>query len=331
MDVVACTKNILSLCSGVGGLDIGIDIATGGRIRPVCYVEREAFAAAILATRMEQGDIPHAPIWSDVGTFDAKPWRGIVHGIVAGYPCQPFSTAGVRRGEHDPRHLWPHIVRIIGEIEPEFVFFENVAGHLTLGFDTVAKDLDRMGFQIAAGLFTAAEVGAPHRRERLFILGLANNPCVNGQWEMGSERRNGSEAFGNDGGKLANASCEYESHNTNELWTSHNHNVGGKLANTIGGNGIVTGCACKQRNTQPQSGTMGIFPPGPADRARWEEILSRRPDLAPAVEPAIHRMDDGMANRTHRLRAIGNGVVPLCAATAFVSLCAVIDATREHK
>ncbi len=316
MNVVACTKNILSLCSGVGGLELGLAIATNGRIRTVCHVEREAYAAAILATRMEQGELDHAPIWSDVATFDGKPWRGIVHGIVAGYPCQPFSTAGLRRGEHDPRHIWPRIVGIIEDIQPEFVFFENVSGHLTLGFDSVANDLQKLGFSIAVGLFTASEVGAPHRRERLFIFGLADNAGVNGKRPVACEKRQGSSTFGDNRCGLADAPRTRSEPDYGGLWEGVERISGGTYSNTEKENRIGGGAK------------VGIFPPGPKDFTRWKTILSERPDLAPAIESEICGMVDGLANRTHRLRTIGNGVVPLCAANAFVSLCAALDSTR---
>ena len=159
----------LSLCSGAGGLDLGLSIALPG-YRTVGHVERETFAAATLVARMEDAALDYAPVWDDVGTFDGRPWRGAVDIVTAGYPCQPFSVAGKRRGADDPRHLWPHVARIIGEIKPPFVFLENVAHHLRLGFPEVAGGLVGMGYRLAAGLFTAAEVGAPHKRERLFIL-----------------------------------------------------------------------------------------------------------------------------------------------------------------
>lgn len=161
----------LSLCSGAGGIDLGLTIALPG-YRSVGYVERETFAAAIVVARMEDASLDRAPVWDDVASFDGKPWRGAVDILSAGYPCQPFSVAGKRRGAADPRHLWPHVARIIGEIEPPFVFLENVAHHLRLGFPEVATGLVGMGYKLAAGLFTAAEVGAPHRRERLFILAI---------------------------------------------------------------------------------------------------------------------------------------------------------------
>ena len=161
----------LSLCSGAGGLDLGLTIAIPG-YRAVGYVERETFAAATLVARMEDASLDQAVVWDDVGTFDGRPWRGTVDIITAGYPCQPFSVAGKRRGADDPRHLWPHVARIIGEIKPPFVFLENVAHHLRLGFPEVASGLVGMGYRLAAGLFTAEEVGAPHKRERLFILAI---------------------------------------------------------------------------------------------------------------------------------------------------------------
>jgi DNA (cytosine-5)-methyltransferase 1 len=161
----------LSLCSGAGGLDLGLAIAIPG-YRAVGHVERETFAAATLVARMEDASLDQAVVWGDVGTFDGRPWRGAVDIVTAGYPCQPFSVAGKRRGADDPRHLWPHVARIIGEIKPPFVFLENVAHHLRLGFPEVAAGLVGMGYRLAAGLFTAAEVGAPHKRERLFILAI---------------------------------------------------------------------------------------------------------------------------------------------------------------
>ena len=167
----------LSLCSGAGGLDLGLTIAIPG-YRTVGYVERETFAAATLVARMEDAALDQAVVWDDVATFDGRPWRGVVDILSAGYPCQPFSVAGKRLGTEDPRHLWPHVARIIGEIKPRFVFLENVAHHLRLGFPEVASGLVGMGYRLAAGLFTAAEVGAPHRRERLFILAIREGEAL---------------------------------------------------------------------------------------------------------------------------------------------------------
>jgi len=133
-------------------------------------VEREAACVEILATRMEEGSLDPAPVWSDARTFDGLAWRGAVDIIAAGYPCQPFSTAGKRKGADDPRHLWPDIKRIIGEVRPGAVVLENVKGHVRLGLSEVLEDLHELGFDAEWGVFSAAQAGAPHRRERLFLV-----------------------------------------------------------------------------------------------------------------------------------------------------------------
>lgn len=135
-----------------------------------------------------------APIWTDVKTFPCEEFRGKVDILVAGYPCQPFSLAGKRKGQDDPRHLWPFIQRAVAVIQPHYCFFENVAGHLTLGFKDVCHDLGELGYEIAAGLFTAAEVGAPHERKRLYILAHSQCDMLQG-WPDKSEK---GENFGTD-------------------------------------------------------------------------------------------------------------------------------------
>lgn len=162
-------RTVLSLCAGYGGLDLGFHRAFPGA-RTVCYVENEIPAAAILAHNIEKGQLDDAPIWSDLKTFDARPFRGRVDAVLGGYPCQPFSVAGQRRGAEDPRHLWPYIARIVDVIRPKICVFENVRGHIRLGLSEVLGELGRLGYRVRAGIFSAAEVGAPHRRERIFIL-----------------------------------------------------------------------------------------------------------------------------------------------------------------
>lgn len=175
--------NILSVCTGGGGLDLGVKLACRNA-RVVCCVEHEAYACEILATRMEEGLLDDAPVWTDLRTFNGEPWRGVVDCVIGGYPCQPFSRAGRRRGERDPRNLWPYISELLRHIRPSTAFFENVSGHLRLGFEKVHKDLGDMGYRVAAGLFAAQEVGAPHERVRLFILAHSDKH----EWRENDER-----------------------------------------------------------------------------------------------------------------------------------------------
>lgn len=174
--------NHLSLCSGYGGIDIGLQSVLP-TCRTVAYVEIEAFACANLVAKMEEGRLDPAPIWTDLRTFDARPLFGHVGVLSGGFPCQPFSQSGKRKADKDPRHLFPEFERIIDECRPGSVFLENVEGIITskLGgrsgtsvLKHVLERLETRGFRTAWGLFSASEVGATHRRNRVFILGLAN-------------------------------------------------------------------------------------------------------------------------------------------------------------
>jgi len=167
--------NVLSLCSGVGGLELGLRLAEPSA-RTVCYVEREAFAAAILAARMDEGSLEPCPIWASLNSFDGPAWRGVVDCVTAGFPCQPWSQAGKRLGTEDERWIWPDIVRIIRDIGPEYVFLENVPGLVSGGgLGLVLADLALLGFDAEWMPLSAREVGAPHRRQRIFILAYARH------------------------------------------------------------------------------------------------------------------------------------------------------------
>lgn len=180
----------ISLCTGGGGLDLGIELAMPAA-RPVCFVEREAFACARLVAAMQDHALADAPLWSDVTTFNGRPWRGLVDGIVGGIPCQPHSLAGRRRGAADERDLWSDARRILVQSGAWFILIENVGGILTSGgAERLFRDLSRLGFASEAGLFTAAEVGDSHRRERLFWLAAADRDRA--------ERRSQSDEHGHD-------------------------------------------------------------------------------------------------------------------------------------
>ena len=291
---------ILSLCSGAGGLDLGVHDALGGCARTICYVEHETTACEVLAARIADGALDDAPIWTDLHTFDGRPLRGKVAGVIGGYPCQPFSVAGKRLGTADPRHLWPSISRILSECEPDWCLFENVAGHLRLGYwDVVRPDLERLGYRVAEGIFTAAEVGAPHRRERLFILAHRDKQCGNLQQRVnGAKSEPGSGAVA-DAGRTG---------------------PDGRATQQAREQG-----AGPQRQSGRDSGILAPFPPGPGDSAAWARILAERPDLAPAIESPVRSLAPGLEPlldlpRAAQLRLTGNGVVPQCASLAFRTL-----------
>lgn len=160
--------NELALFAGAGG---GI---LGGKLlgwRTVCAVERDAYAAQVLAQRQNDGLLEPFPIWSDVCSFDGRPWRGIVDVVSAGFPCQDIAAGGAGRGINGDRSgLWKQGKRIICEVRPRFVFLENSPLLTVRGINVVLGDLAEMGFDAAWGVLGGRHVGAPHRRDRIWIV-----------------------------------------------------------------------------------------------------------------------------------------------------------------
>ena len=172
---VDTTITTLEMCAGYGGIGLGIKNIFGERLRTIAYCELEGFAQANLISKMEKGLLDAAPIWNDLKTFPYRSFHGLVDILIAGYPCQPFSSAGKRAGKEDPRHLWPWIADGIRLLQPTMCFFENVEGHISLGLSTVISDLEELGYKVSWGIFSASEVGAPHQRKRVFILAHRND------------------------------------------------------------------------------------------------------------------------------------------------------------
>jgi DNA (cytosine-5)-methyltransferase 1 len=266
----------ISLCAGIGGIDLGL----ARWCRTVCYVEREAFSASVLVARMEEAELDSAPVWDDLSTFDGRPWRGRVDLVTGGYPCQPFSFAGSRRGDADERHLWPHVRRIISEVEPPLCFFENVSGHVSLGLEAVVSDLEGMGYRVAALLLGAADVGASHRRERLWIMAYSDRERCDGEYALLQQRRPRGHSL------EASRRCAFVGHSNR--------------AQLEGRNGPI----------QRRAYEWPAWPPGPEDDAAWAGVSEE-------AQPAICRVADGLPARVDRLRSLGNAVVPACAAEAF--------------
>ena len=166
----------ISLCAGYGGIDLGLR-----RVLPECrtiaYVEIEAFAVKNLVDKIEAQQLDAAPVHTNIKTFPFRQFRGCVDILSGGFPCQPFSQAGKKKGVEDERHLWPFIERGIEQCRPSVVFFENVHGIIstkTGNGDSVLKyvltSLEQLGYRATAGVFSAEEIGAPHQRKRVFIL-----------------------------------------------------------------------------------------------------------------------------------------------------------------
>lgn len=150
-----------SLFSGYGGLDIATQNVLGGDL--AWYSEIEPAACKVLAAHY-----PSIPNLGDIKTVD---WATVpsIDVLTGGYPCQPFSTAGLRKGKDDERHLWPYVKDAISHLRPRLVILENVRGHLSMGLADVIADLAEVGFDARWGLVRASDAGAPHNRARVFI------------------------------------------------------------------------------------------------------------------------------------------------------------------
>lgn len=173
----------LSLFSGAGGLDLGARIVGG--FRTVCYIENDPYAQGVLMSRMRDGSLDDAPIWDDVRAFDGKTWRGLVDVVSGGFPCQDLSVAGKRLGirEGQRSSLWFEFARIIREVGPRFVIVENVPGLIfSGGIGDVLGSLAEVGYDAEWRTWSAADVGAKHIRERVWI--VAHSKSLRGRSQV---------------------------------------------------------------------------------------------------------------------------------------------------
>ena len=169
----------LSLFSGAGGGVLGTQLLGWETIG---YVEYNEYCQRVIRQRIEDGYLDEAPIFSDVNAVisegDADAYKGMVGVVSAGFPCQPFSVAGKRGAEDDPRNCWPQTIDIIRRVRPRYCLLENVGGLLSRKhryFETILKDLAESGYDARWKVISAAEVGGPHKRDRLWIVAHANH------------------------------------------------------------------------------------------------------------------------------------------------------------
>jgi len=204
----------LALCAGAGGLELGVELARPGA-RCVAYVEREAYAAATLVARMEAGQLAPAPIWSDLATFDARPFSGVVDCVTSGDPCQPNSVAGRGLGTADARFLLNRAVEIYDDSGATRFCRENVTGNADGQLAVAVPLLEGLGCRVAAGIFRASDVGSSHQRERLIIMadrdgGQSGSRCrdageVRRLSEAERQSEHGASISGRGRGELADA------------------------------------------------------------------------------------------------------------------------------
>jgi site-specific DNA-cytosine methylase len=282
-----------------------------------------------------------APIWPNLKTFPWGAFRDRVDILTGGYPCQPFSAAGQRKGKQDPRHLWPWIADGIRLLRPRICFFENVEGHISLGLSDVIEDLAGMGYRATWGIFSASEVGAPHQRKRVFIMAVASGfrgaPRLSGS--VPRDERQSGESDDSGCEVMADSECS-------RSWT-------GRI--DAGQSQVSQSEHCSAWPSRPGEQQYGWEPPrvvGVADTiisrsdgrsdgsCRWSRQSGEagvnatgsgsQGDGMRQIEPALGGDPDGPPsgldyaqlcvscdNRTDELRLLGNGVVPHTAELAF--------------
>lgn len=288
----------IDICAGYGGISLGLKLA-GLDVRTVAYVERESHAAATLVARMEDQALDHAPIWDDINTFPADEFHGCVDIITGGIPCQPFSSAGKQQGLEDERWLWPALWSVVQRTGASWLFLENVPQFRKQGLAAVLTDLRSAGWDAEWLLLSAANVGAPHKRERFWLLArdVGNTDGRNGETTLQHLSRDRRRHAGRSDQEMADA---------------EGLDVGLSVTAPV-----------PLRLGHPRPPTLGrSFPPTPDDHVGWVEWLA-----GGGPEPQIRREPHGPTEKLVRspglgeqLHLLGNGVVPQCAAAAFATL-----------
>lgn len=343
--------NELSLYSGGAGGLLG-SLLLGWT--PIGYVEYDKYCQRLIAARIADGILPAAPLFGDVREFlqcgAAREYRGFTDVLTAGFPCQPFSSAGRKEGKRDKRNMWPATIEAIRQVRPRFCFMENVRGLLSSGyFPTILKELAESGYDARWRVLSAAELGAPHKRDRLWIVAHTRSsrrrsPTQLGQYHLGwgdalsRERQQGADGFGDLRADVADADRIGRRPQSRHLgsageWSRAESGGSGEDVGDATVEGFQNrGSAQVGRSGQesqferPSSdmgdtGSAGLSQPqyewqhgGPVDEPGWWQ-----------AEPALDRVVDGYAGRVDELKTIGNAQVPLVAAAAWWLLTEDLD------
>jgi DNA (cytosine-5)-methyltransferase 1 len=284
----------LDLFSGYGGISLGL----AEWVRPALYCEIERYPQSILLSRMADGQLARAPIWDDIRTLSGRGWRGAIDIVYGGFPCQDISLAGTGRGLDGERSgLFFEIVRLAEEIEPTFVFLENVPAIRTRGLERVVGEFSRLGYDCRWRTLSAQAVGAPHVRNRWFL--LAAHPDRLKRWHQSLARQQQCASFAPPHGEAqpvadADRSRELSEQAAGRIAADRTGDSGTSLADAARAGLEVSGRKPKDHSAQ---------------WARWW-----------SSESGIRRMAHGCSNRVDRIKALGNGVVPAQVREAFRSM-----------
>lgn len=267
-----------SLCTGYGGLDMAVEAYFNAEM--VWCAEIDKYASQLIEQRFNKpnlGDIKQIE-WDEVEPVDI---------LTAGYPCQPFSHAGQRKGTQDERHIWPYIIEAISRIRPSIVILENVRGHLSLGFKEVLSDLAKNGYDAKWEIVRASDVGAPHQRARLFIIAYPSSKGL---------QRTGYKANNPTNGIVTNTNCDACEKSRRADRKVSTKSAGFQGRQNIGQTRSEYRCSCEMAEQEiPSTLVEGKL------NAKFVEYMMGLPS---------GWVTDLNFSRTQQLKMLGNGVVP---------------------
>lgn len=264
---------VLDLFSGIGGFSLGLERAG---METVAFCEIDPFCQKVLKKHW-----PNVPVYEDVRSLD---YDGPVDLICGGFPCQPFSVAGKQKGAEDDRHLWPAMFSLIQKHQPSWVIGENVAGFINMALDDVLAELESEGYETRAFVIPACGIGAPHRRERVWIVGYAKHNGSSTKQKLRSNEATSNKRRKKEQKEAWQFKGTNRSIDAKSIRRSENRSKQYVVANT------ESVYAQRQHNGQGEGQFGG---------SSWW-----------AVEPSVGRVANGVPSRVDRLRSLGNAVVP---------------------
>ncbi len=298
------TRTHIDLFSGIGGFALACRWAG---IETIAFCEIEKYAQRVL-----RKNFPGIRIFEDVRQFPATEFREPFL-LTGGYPCQPFSQAGKRRGAEDDRHLWPSMFGIIRTSRPTWILAENVAGHVTLGLDEVLADLEGEDYAVQPIIVPACAVDAPHRRDRVWILGNAKKQRVNERNRRCNENRESQiSELGNASREIAFADSKYERREQCE------HEKQSRYQKRLSQKDCSFATDSNRRRCKKRESERKPLSDFNLESKSYGKLWSAEPDVG--------RVAHGIPRRVDRLRGLGNAIVPQ---VAYEIIKAMIEADES--
>ena len=299
---------VLDLFSGIGGFSLGLEWAG---MSTVAMCEKDPYCRKILAKHW-----PDLTIHEDIRNLDGKKYRNSIDLVAGGFPCQPFSVAGKRKGSDDDRHLWPEMRRVIQEAKPRWVIGENVFGFINMALDDVQADLEREHYEVRKFVLPAVAVDARHRRDRIILIAYSNSPAV---WNLPERQAQGrdnlqagrqaitphdgpSQSMANSYGKGLEIGQDLRENHEQEL--SPSERSGSERREDVANSHGTRGEAGLSGQEPWQEGNSGELD-HQGHQQSWRKASREWP-----AEPCLGRVADGVPNRVDRIKGLGNAVVP---------------------